>query len=244
MTKEEQPTNKNAGIDRTHAPSFGPKFVFCLLHFISLLLCCFMLWGRGVPLLNASFGQAWIVSDLSRGEMLFWVACLYWLRHTLTLFYLLVRKVEWGEVLGLSLFIVVFEVGLCLIAAGVWHEGDQPFGALDAVAIALILLGSFLNTASEMQRKWWKNDPVNKGRCYTEGLFALSMHINYFGDTVLFTGWCLLTGNGWILILPLLMACSFVFYHIPGLDTYLAQRYGDAFTAYSKKTKKFVPWVY
>ncbi len=40
------------------------------------------------------------------------------------------------------------------------------------------------------------------------------------------------------------MAGSFIFYHIPGLDTYLEERYGDEFVEYSKKTKKFMPLVY
>ncbi len=112
------------------------------------------------------------------------------------------------------------------------------------LAVLLVLFGSFLNTGSEVQRKWWKRDPANKGHCYTGGLFSWSMHINYFGDTVLFLGWCLLTLNWWTLTLPVLMAFSFIFYHIPGLDSYLEERYGDEFVEYSKKTKKFIPLVY
>ena len=236
--------NKNAGIDRAHAPSLGPKFVFCFLHLGSLLLCGGVVFGNVVSVCGEWLGQVWAVTDLSRGQLLFGTACLYWIRHTLTLFYLLVRKVEWGEVLGLSVFMAGFEVGLCAIAAGVWRGQALAFGWLDVVAIVLVLVGSFLNTGSEVQRKWWKNDPANQGRCYTGGLFAWSMHINYFGDTVLFTGWCLLTGHSWTLLLPLMMALSFVFYHIPGLDAYLAERYGEEFTAYRRRTKKFVPLIY
>jgi len=70
------------------------------------------------------------------------------------------------------------------------------------------------------------------------------MHINYFGDTILFTGWCLLTHNIWVLGFPMLMGMSFIFYHIPGLDVYLAERYGKEFKAYSEKTKKFIPFIY
>ncbi|MDP6947151.1 MAG: DUF1295 domain-containing protein [Myxococcota bacterium] len=221
-----------------------PKTGFFLFHLASIVLCAYMVWGPGVETLGGWFGQAWAVTDPARGQVLFAVATLYWLRHALTLFYLLVRKVEWGEVIGLSLFMGAFEVGLCMLAAGAWRDEATAFGPIDGVAIALVLFGSYLNTASEVQRKWWKRHPENKGRCYTEGLFAWSMHINYFGDTVLFTGWCLLTANWWTLLAPLLMAASFVFFHIPGLDAYLEERYGDEFVEYAGKTKKFMPFIY
>ena len=70
------------------------------------------------------------------------------------------------------------------------------------------------------------------------------MHINYFGDTVLFIGWCMLTASLWALALPALMGASFIFYHIPGLDAYLAERYGAEFEEYAAETKKFVPFLY
>jgi len=235
---------KKAGIDRSHEASFVPKLGFFLLHLGSISLCVYMIWGSGLQTVGGWLGQHWSVVDPKRGELLVLVAGLYWARHTVTLFYLLVRRVEWGEVLGLSLFVVTFEVGLCALAAGVFRDHAVPFNLVDGLAIALVLFGSFLNTGSELQRKWWKRKPENKGHCYTQGLFRWSMHINYFGDTVLFVGWCLLTASWWTLALPILMAASFVFFHIPGLDSYLEDRYGDEFIEYAGKTKKFMPFVY
>jgi steroid 5-alpha reductase family enzyme len=217
---------------------------FFLLHFGSILLCVYMVWGSGMQTVGGWLGQTWSVTDPDRGQLLVLVAGLYCVRHTVTLFYLLVRKVEWGEVFGLSLFMMIFEVTLCALAAGAFRAQPVPFGLVDVLAVALILFGSFLNTGSEVQRKWWKRNPENKGHCYTEGLFRWSMHINYFGDTVLFIGWCLLTATWWTLVLPVLMAASFVFFHIPGLDSYLEDRYGDEFVEYAKKTKKFMPFIY
>ncbi len=241
---DERPTKKSAGINRSHDPSFFPKVGFCLLHLGSVLLCVYVVWGTGMQTLGGWIGQTWTVADPVRGQLLVGAAVLYWVRHTVTLFYLLVRKVGWGEVIGLSLFMVIFELGLCLLGAGVLRDQAVSVGLLDGVAIVLILAGSFLNTGSEVQRKWWKRHPENKGHCYTEGLFAWSMHINYFGDTVLFTGWCLLTASWWTLVLPVFMASGFIFHHIPGLDAYLEERYGDEFVEYAKKTKKFMPLVY
>ena len=90
----------------------------------------------------------------------------------------------------------------------------------------------------------WKKDPANKGKLYTRGLFKYAMHINYFGDVLLFSGWALLTTQPWTLLLPLCMALSFIYFHIPGLDQYLATRYGQAFQDYTKRTKKLIPGIY
>ena len=117
-------------------------------------------------------------------------------------------------------------------------------GYLDFIALALLLFGSYLNTYSEVQRKWWKKSSANKGHCYTKGLFSASTHINFFGDTVLFMGWCIFTVNFWALGLPLFMAAMFVFFHIPSLDSYLTSRYGKEFIDYAAKTNKFIPYVY
>ena len=235
---------KKGGVDRSHDPSLLPKIGFFILHLFSIFLCIYMILGNGLHSLNTWTNQSWVLIDLNRGTALLGVAGLYWIRHTITLFYLLVRKVEWKEILGLSVFILIFEIGLCVIGAGIMREEIIPFGMLDGFAVGLVILGSFLNTASEIQRKWWKQYTENKGRCYTKGLFKYSMHINYFGDTVLFLGWCLLTMNYWTLILPIGMAASFIFFHIPSLDAYLAERYGEEFIRYSYTTKKFIPFIY
>ena len=233
-----------AGVDRAHSASAAPKLAFFALHTLSLGLCAWLVLGGGLATVGGWFGAAWRVTEPTRATLMLGVTALYWARHGVTLFYLLVRRVTWSEALGLSGFILPVEVGLCILAAGVTRAVPLPLGAVGALAVALVLLGSFLNTGSEVQRKWWKARPSSKGHCYTEGLFALSMHINYFGDTVMFTGWCLLSGVWWTLGIAVMMTGLFVFMHIPGLDQYLEHRYGDEFRAYAKRTRKFVPFVY
>ena len=41
-----------------------------------------------------------------------------------------------------------------------------------------------------------------------------------------------------------MMYLGFVYQHIPDLDQYLADRYPGEFPAYSKRTKKLIPFVY
>ncbi len=225
-------TKKYGGVDRAHDRSFGPKLIFALLHGAVASVCLWLAFG------------AFEWADPTRAKVLAGASILYFLRHLVTLFVLLQRKVELSEGLGLTVFIAIFEIGFLLLGAGLLSGEATPFGLLDGVGVALLLIGSFLNTVSELQRRAWKKLQESKGRCYTGGLFAYSMHINYLGDSILFTGWAILTASFWAFAIPVLITCLFIFYHIPPLDTYLADRYGEEFKAYASKTAKFLPFLY
>ncbi|MCO6186800.1 isoprenylcysteine carboxylmethyltransferase family protein [Rhizobium sp. L1K21] len=232
------------GVSREHGSSLPQKLIFWLLHFMLILICAWLALFDGLAEIGSLFGFVWHLSDPSRALVLLTFAVIYFLRHGITLFYLFVRKVEWSEALGLISFFALFEIGLLIVGGGAFRDEALPFGPLDVVAGLLFLFGSWLNSWSEIQRKWWKQDPAHKGHCYTGGLFSYSMHINYFGDVVLFTGWSLMTHNLWTLALPIFMFLSFAFMHMPALDAYLAKRYGAEFEAYAARTKKLVPFIW
>ena len=236
--------SEKSGIDRTHALSRPQKTVFWGLHFAIILLCAWLVLGGGLELVTGWFGQAIDWPDPTRARILLVCAAIYFLRHGLTLFYLLARRIDWSEVFGLVAFFALFELGLLLVGGGVFRESAIALSWLDIFELGLYFFGSYLNSVSEIQRKVWKKDPSNKGHCYTGGLFRFSMHMNYFGDVVLFTGWALLTATFWTLGLPLLMLLMFMFIHIPPLDEYLAERYGEEFAVYRAKTKRLIPLVW
>jgi len=123
-------------------------------------------------------------------------------------------------------------------------NSNQPIGGLDYFSILLYLIGSWLNTFSEYTRYLWKSHDENKGYLYTKGLFKYSMHINYFGDVVLFIGFAMLTCHLSMVVIPIVMALNFIFFIIPRLDTYLSNKYGEEFKTYAEKTKKFIPGIY
>jgi protein-S-isoprenylcysteine O-methyltransferase Ste14 len=84
----------------------------------------------------------------------------------------------------------------------------------------------------------------NRGKLYTGGLFKYSMHINYFGDILLFSGLAFITQSFSRMIVPLAMSIVFIFFIIPRHDKYLGEKYGDDFLEYSSTTKKLFPWIY
>ena len=151
------------GVNREYARSIPQKWTFVLLHLGIVAFCAWLTYFDGWSVITSIFDLNWTFIDQDRALILFACVVLYWVRHTLTVFYLLARKIEWAEV---------------------------------------------------------------------------------FGDFVLFTGWCLFTYNYWSLFLPLSMAYSFVYFHIPSLDLHLAERYGDEFKSYSIATKRFIHFVY
>jgi len=68
------------------------------------------------------------------------------------------------------------------------------------------------------------------------------VHINYFDDLVLFSGWVLLTRHWALLVVPRLMLLGFVFFNIPALDRYSAECDGEAFRTDAARTKKPIPF--
>ena len=123
-------------------------------------------------------------------------------------------------------------------------NNKQVAGIVELIGILLFVSGSYINTQSEYSRHVWKLKAENRGRLYTKGLFRLSMHINYFGDIVLFTGIALVTHRLSMLVIPLIMALNFVLFIIPALDRYLEKKYKDEFKDYAKKTRKLIPLIY
>jgi len=220
--------------------SLAPKWFLTLVHLASIVAVGWLLFGGGLETVSGWLGRAWPPGDFARRGLLFAGAAVYFARVCLTLFYLIRRRTGWGEAVTIAVWIPFIEILFAVLGG----RNPSPPGLIGGLGVILYLAGSYVNTASEYQRHIWKQDPANRGRLYTGGLFRYSMHINYFGDTVLFTGYALFTGSWWALLVPLLMLAGFVFVNIPLLDAYLKKKYGSAFDEYASRTKKFIPFVY
>jgi protein-S-isoprenylcysteine O-methyltransferase Ste14 len=165
---------------------------------------------------------------------------IYVIRLQVTVWILQRRKWTWFETITITILMTF----VLYAFASVGGSNKKVVGAAEVIGILLYLSGSYINTHSEYYRHVWKLKEENRGQLYTEGLFSLAMHINYFGDIVLFTGLAMLTHSLSMLVIPLIMTLNFVFYIIPSLDRYLEKKYKDEFRDYSKKTKKLIPLIY
>jgi protein-S-isoprenylcysteine O-methyltransferase Ste14 len=222
-----------------HVPSLLPKIIFMIAISCASLLAAYLMFGdvSSIPSWLRSYA---INGYFTRQVILIFFLFVYISRLSITVFVFLQRKMGWIETILIS----------CLMSFALYsfarYGGNSllPLNALDYLGILLFLGGSWINTYSEYTRYTWKKKKENKGKLYTGGLFKFSMHINYFGDTILFIGLALITQSFSLLIIPLIMALNFVFYLIPSLDKYLAKKYGNEFKKYAATTKKFIPGIY
>ena len=219
--------------------SFWNKSVFSGCIFITLIVTLWMMFTDDATL-DTWLKQYQLAGDLGRRMLIASCLIVYFVRLQVTVWVFQRRKWTWLETIAITVlmsFVIYF-------FANVGGNNKQVVGTLEVIGILLYLTGSYINTHSEYSRHVWKFKKENRGRLYTEGLFSLSMHINYFGDIVLFTGLAMVTHSFSMLVIPLIMAVNFVFNIIPSLDRYLEKKYKDEFRDYSKKTKKLIPLIY
>jgi steroid 5-alpha reductase family enzyme len=225
-------------IDKYHH-SFWNKIVFSICIFIILIAALYQMFAEYMSY-NNLLKQYQLNGDLLRRILITFCLTIYFLRLQVTVWIFQKRKWTWLETITITILMsfVIYAY------AKIGGSNKQLVGMIEIIGILLYLSGSYINTQSEYSRHVWKLEPENKGRLYTTGLFSFSMHINYFGDIVLFIGLAMVTHSISMLIIPLVMTLIFVFNIIPALDRYLEKKYMDEFRDYSKKTKKFIPFIY
>lgn len=192
------------------------------------------------PSTNTFLKQYQLNGDLWRRILIAFCLIIYFVRLQITVWVFQKRKWTWVETITITI-LMSFVVYSYARAGG---NNNQAIGAWEVIGLFVYLLGSYINTHSEYYRHVWKLKEKNRGRLYTKGLFRLSMHINYFGDIVLFAGLALVTHRFSMVLIPLIMAINFIFNIIPSLDRYLEKKYKDQFRNYAKNTKKFIPKIY
>lgn len=223
-----------------HTRKSGPLWVVFVAHLVIVGGAVWLLLGGGLEALNRVLPFPVATGSWTRRLLLASLSVVYLFRFAVTSFWLLPRRMEWSEVAAIAPWLAFIHAALAVLG------GSNPAspGFIAATGVGLYVLGSYLNTASEWSRRRWKADPGHQGHLYTGGLFAWSMHVNYFGDVLLFTGFAMVAGRWGALGVPVLMALTFVFVHVPTLDAYLAERYGAEFRAYAEHTKRLIPGIW
>ena len=214
------PSQVPGTIHGTKAPSLPQKLVLAGIHLVVIVAVAWLLLDGGILTVASWLGVTWTAGSWGRRVLLFACSFVYFLRLLPGTFIFLRRRMAWSEVAIVAPWIAVIQIGFALLGG----TSKAAVGVLDVLALLLYVIGSYLNTGSEYLRYLWKLRPENQGHLYTRGLFRYSMHINYFGDLLLFSGFALLIHRLWAGIVPLLMLAGFVFFNIPPLDGYLRQK--------------------
>ncbi len=117
---------------------------------------------------------------------------------------------EWGAHASVRAFFQVFllqgflAVVILLPATYILAHRSSDFTWIDALGAAVWLVGFGFEVVGDLQLARFKNDPGNRGRVITSGLWKYTRHPNYFGEVTLWWGlWlmaCSIPG-GWRTVL-------------------------------------------
>jgi hypothetical protein len=144
--------------------SIPQKTVIVLLETVILAASWHLLFGDGLSRIGVDLDPG----DLTRRILVFAFNCVVYLRMWITMTFLLKRRIPFAEVLSIPLAFALYYIGYSLLV----YQTSRPIDGIDMIGVIIFVLGSVLNTVSEIQRHAWKGDPANKGRLYTEGLFG------------------------------------------------------------------------
>jgi protein-S-isoprenylcysteine O-methyltransferase Ste14 len=207
-----------------------PRAALILAHALLVLGVARILLGSGLALRASG----------ARQQLLLGASLLQWLRITLTLTWLLRRRLAWPEAVTVFLGLTVYQLGFSWLGA----SGPSDLGETEVFGLTLFLAGSALNTGSEIQRHRFKRDPSHAHHLFTGECFRWIRHPNFLGDILWVTGWALLTRRWEAGLIVLACVAGFVTSTIPHLSTYLRNRYGEEYTAWEARTARLVPFVY
>lgn len=222
------------------AKSIPQKVLLTVLELVLLCVAAMILFGAWGAAISQAFDWHQPERVPLRRVVIMAFSAVIFLRMTFTMFYLIKRRLPWGEAFSIPLAFAIYYVGFAVLVL----RSSTPIGGVDMLAMALFIVGCVINTGSELQRDAFKRDPQNKGRLYTGGLFAYAMHINFFGDILWVAAYALITQHFMSVFIVIFIALFFAKFNVPQLDAYLAGRYGKDFVAYAQRTKKLVPWIW
>lgn len=166
--------------------------------------------------------------------------------------YVNMRK-RWGTTfVGIKSFLNVFVlqgVLLYIISLPIMHSfanQNTSFHWWQYLGVGVWLFGFFFETIGDFQLEQFKKESANKGKLLTSGLWSLTRHPNYFGESICWWGIFLISyttvSDVWLVISPALITLLLLF--VSGVPL-LEKKYKDRedFQQYAKKTAKFFPLI-
>ena len=104
------------------------------------------------------------------------------------------------------------------------------------IGTALYIVGILFETIAELQRNSFKNDPENKGKVYTGGLFSIVRHAPYTGYSMWRAGYAFAAGGPlWGFFVLGVFLTDFSRRAIPVMDAYMTKKYGKQWLEVKQK---------
>ena len=148
------------------------------------------------------------------------------LKQIIHMVYILEIKLVYSAALGICVYNTL--TNSLVTWSSIIYGPIKELGNMQYIGISLFTVGILSELISELQRKRFKDNPINEGKLYTDSLFSLARHIYYGGYTLWRTGLALTSGN-------YCLATFQFFWHtwyftkigLPELAGYCSNKYGD-----------------
>lgn len=156
---------------------------------------------------------------------------------------------DWGKWVIPRAFLQVFMLqGLFqfLIGSTAYYlsSNDLPFQWISIIGIVLWMIGYYFEVVGDRQLKAYIKDKNKKDPILKTGLWSITRHPNYFGESLMWISlylFALLNGAPWYLIVsPITITVVLVFISTPLLEKSMAKREG--WDEYASKTPMFIPF--
>ena len=138
---------------------------------------------------------------------------------------------------------IMFIVGVPVFVMMNQSSNEISFNLGSLVALALYFTGIFFEAVGDSQLK--EHRKRNPKELMTSGLWRLSRHPNYFGNSLIWFGISLFViihrpSLWWTIVSPLVMTYILVFISIPILERRMQKKAG--WDEYAATTSRFIPW--
>lgn len=158
---------------------------------------------------------------------------------------------EWGSSVVWRSYLQVFTLqGLfMLVIASPLHvlfsTDESPLGWHVWIGVLLWCIGFYFEAVGDAQMMAFKNNPVNKGKIMSSGLWRYTRHPNYFGEAMLWWGIGLVAASGpiWYAAFIGPVVLTFLLLRVSGV-TMLERKYegNPNYAEYVRQTSTFLPW--
>jgi protein-S-isoprenylcysteine O-methyltransferase Ste14 len=239
-----QSKKENILFDRSEKDSHPfPRLVFSILRAIDPYLQYLLIFnGYGYQIISKA-GIATVPAG-PKGTVLIAMAAAAAVKQIINTTYIFEAKLIYSSVVGICIYNTLNN-SLASFSSLMYGPSNE-LGSLQYIGISMFSVGILTELISELQRKKFKDNPANKGKVYSGGLFSLARHINYGGYTLWRTGLALTSGNYW-------WASFQFFFHIyyftkkvvPELTDYCSTRYGDDWKKFERDVPNIlIPYVW
>ncbi len=220
-------------------------------------------WGMGFVLL--AWRTAFLAEGFAPREFLIVSLTTLWgLRLAFYLFkrkhgkpedhrYAAMRQEHGHRFWWVSLFTVFLLQGVILwlislpVQVGQVSPTPHHMTLFDRIGFLLWLIGFAFESAADAQMARFKANPANHGKIMRSGLWALTRHPNYFGESLMWWGmYCIALstpGSVWTIVSPILI--TFLLLRVSGvtmLEKAMLGR-GPEYRDYMESTSAFFPWL-